>query len=754
MQMKTLRVGWMMAALLFLPLGGGVGFADSIDPGDTVDDTLEFDEPVHRYTFDGDKDDYVTILVLDVDDDDDFYPSIRLEGPYGLFALNTDSRAAMICCFGLPADGEYTIAVTGSGRPGGNYDYVLSFVSSGDENDGGAISYGQTIQAAISPDGDLDGYRFHGHHGDRVRIRVADLQGLSHFHPHVDLVGPDGRVEGDSGDNDAEIDEELDDSGDYTIIIWGGDPDWEGGAYELTLTGPGVIPTPTPTPIPTPTPVPLPDLRVAEADIGPAAPTRLKPGDSVAVSAFIDNLGQPAGPFWVEFWGSRTGGLTLDEFICDSQYVPGLGLLGSYPFEALRPLYTLPDGPYSVVTVVDRPGMVGEWDEGNNRFVIPGKRLLVLRPPANVDLVVQGANVSPKPPQAGQVATFSGTVRNVGAQNSGFFWIEFWRSPDAVYPLLGNMVCDSIPIGDLAPGGAINLGAYPRAIYTGVPLKGRIGIFVDRPDTVNETDETNNYEFTPSAGPPPGDMDLWVSSAADFTPAAPVELQPGSMLSFTVNLINSGPHDTGSFWLEFWGSRTGGVTLDTLLCDSLLVPNLGAVQPVHYSVSRPLYAIPDGPYSVVVVADRLGQVAGDWPGNNRRAIASKRLLMIRPPSQANLKVEGFAFGGSSVLTRGGAVTLAGAVRNVGSQATGPFWIEFWASCNQQYPTLDWFVCDSIWLSGLEPGASVNLSLYPRTLYNTIPPGFYAIGCFVDRDDMVSETDETDNYTFLTGYQVF
>jgi len=730
---------------------------DSIDPGETIKDTLSREEITHEYRFDGDEDDYVTILLLDVDDKDDFRPTIQLSGPRGTIAMDSDSQCALIRSYRLREDGEYSITVSGatlSFFDDEEYDYVLSLISTGDTNDGGVITYGQTIQAAISPDGDLDGYQFHGHDGDHVTIRVTNTSGNSDFTPFVDLVGPDGFVDDDSDDHVAEIHKTLDESGDYTIIVWGGEDEWEGGTYELFLTGPGVVPTPTPTPIPTPTPVPLPDLTISQADASPAAPTRLKPGDPMTLGAFVDNLGQPAEPFWLEFWGSRTGGLTLDAFLADSQYVSGLGVLASYPFEAARALYNIPDGPWSVVMVVDRPGMIGEWNEGNNRFVVPGKRVLVLRPQANVDLVVEGVGVNPMPPQAGHVTNFSGAVRNAGAQNSGSFWIEFWRSGTPVFPQFDNMICDSIFIGDLAPGGSINLGAYPRAIYSGVPLDGQIGVFADRPDTVNETDETNNFQFV-GGNPhnPSGQTDLQVA-AADFSPAAPAEVLPGSNITLSVDLANMGSHETGAFWLEFWGSRTGGLTLDAFLCDSLAVSSLAAGQSIHYPLTRPLYAIPDGPYSVVVVADRIGQVSDSEPLNNRRVIVGKKLLVIRPQTQANPKIEGFAFGSSNAVMRGAIMPLSGIVRNTGSQAAGPFWIEFWASRDQQYPTLDWFVADSIWMSGLAPGASVDLSVYPRQIYGTTPTGPCAIGCFVDRDDKIAETDETDNYIFIGGYQVY
>jgi len=739
------------AALSFAALSGPAARADSIDPGDTISDSFDRFETKHTYKFDGNEDDYVTIIVLDAEDESSFYPMVELSGPYGFCASDTDSRAAMIRCYKLREDGEYKIKVSRMSFFEEGDDYVLSFVSSGDLNDGGEIEPGDSVSGEISPDGDIDAYRFHAQKDDRVTIRVIDLEDDDDFDPYVDLIGPDGLVESDSDDRVAEIvDEELDETGDYTIVVWGGDPEWGGGRYELSLTTPATEPTPTPTP----TPLPLPELRIAHADAGPAAPTRLRPGDDVVLGAYVENLGQPAGPFWLEFWASRTGGLTLDAFVADSQYIPGLGLFGTYPFEQARPLYALPDGPYTVVAVVDRPDMVAEWDESNNRVVIGGKRLLVIRPQSDVDLVVENFGVNPWPPQAGGTVHFSGTVRNAGSQDSGFFWIEFWSSPPTAFPILGAMIADSIGVDNLAPGEAVDLAGYPRTIYWNFTTPCHVGVFADRPDWVNESDETNNYRFVRwDEGASTGATDLAVV-AADFDPAAPSELRPGSAVSFTGQIANLGPAATGPFWLEFWGSRTGGLTLDRFLADSIRIAGLAPGETYQISLTKSLYAIPDGPYTVVVAADRPGQVSDGNRLNNRAVVGRKKLLIIRPQTRANLTIEGFRFGRTKSVTRGQRVTIAGVVKNTGTESCGPFWIEFWGSRNQQYPNLGWYMCDSIWVGGLAPGAQVDLSAYERTVYDSMAQGPCAIGCFVDRTDLVNETDESDNYVFERDYQIY
>jgi hypothetical protein len=156
----------------------------------------------------------------------------------------------------------------------------------------------------------------------------------------------------------------------------------------------------------------------------------------------------------------------------------------------------VPDGPYTVVAVLDRLGQVAESNEGNNRCAVARKRLLVIRPSGGANLVLENFGVTPEPLRRGLGFQPSGRVRNSGTENSGAFWIEFWGSLQQVYPEINFMLCDSIRVNNLAPGQALDLANYPRTVYADVPLVNcAVGCFVDRADQVNETDESDNYQF-------------------------------------------------------------------------------------------------------------------------------------------------------------------------------------------------------------------------------------------------------------------
>jgi hypothetical protein len=321
-------------------------------------------------------------------------------------------------------------------------------------------------------------------------------------------------------------------------------------------------------------------------DIAPVAPRQLSPGDTIARGAFIENLGVDiAGPFWAEVWGSQTGGLTLDRFLADSLLFPH-GLPGngaSYSWVTTAPLASIPDGPYTVVYAVDRRGDVSETNERDNRAVVRAKRLLVIRRQTEVDLAVEGFATSPNPAQDGQTVSFSGRVVNRGAEPSGPFWIEFWGSWDRPYPNLNFFLCDSVFVGNLDAGTSVNLADYPRRLYnvpTGVFM---VGCVADRDDSINELDKTNNYQFVDGqafnappelpAAPLSTAADIQITSA-DFSPAGPMPLAPGDTITLMVRVINGGASATGPFWLEYWGSRDGGLTLSGFLADSDHVANL------------------------------------------------------------------------------------------------------------------------------------------------------------------------------------
>jgi hypothetical protein len=532
------------------------------------------------------------------------------------------------------------------------------------------------------------------------------------------------------------------------------------GGLTITWNGPG---GPLFVPV-TVNVLPWADLFFTQVDIAPTAPVQLRPNDPIAVSALVKN-GEAgwAPPFWIEVWGSRTGGLTLDRFLTDSVIVPSLPSGQVYSWIANVPLYSIPDGAYTVVYVADRTDEVKENNERNNRAVVAGKRIVVVRPQTQVDLAVEGFNVSPA--MTGQMVTFSGRVVNRGTEPSGPFWIEFWGSGEKPFPALNFFLCDSIYVESLDGSATIELSQYSRYLYyyKGVPPFGTFTIccFADRDDSINELDETNNYQFvdgvTFSEWPTRESNPIHVPSqdiqvvSADFSPAAPTQLAPGDPVTFTVDLANPGLWYFEPFWLEYWGSRDGGVTLSDFLCVSDVVTDLSGALSLRVTTTKALWGIPDGPYTVVVFANRPNIGYDEWPRNNRYAVPRKRLLVIRPQTGADLTVR---LGDVQIVGSPPQIVFSNLqVYNGGTANSGQFWVEFWlCPGDADYPWLDRFARDSIQMDNLDP-ATVDVYYGQSFLYDSVPAGEYSLIVFVDRLDQVIETDETNNYVLLRHFVI-
>ncbi|MCX8035722.1 MAG: M6 family metalloprotease domain-containing protein [Candidatus Sumerlaeia bacterium] len=648
--------------------------------------------------------------------------------------------------------------------------------------------------------------------------------------------------------------------------------------------------------------------------------TLFRPGDSLNYYLHIlnrdDNFPRTrhcenAGAFNMEFWASRTGGLTLDHMIATTVRATSAPANNQTAYSGVASLTSAPDGVYSLTVTLDRLNEVRESAERDNLWPSGRQKILLIRPNTDADIIVQNFSFGPNWAARGDALQLGGQVINQGTAATGPFWIEFWGSfdrPDKPYPTLDFFLCDSIPVPNLAPGQSVSLAGYARTRYR-IPThdmlqKFTVVCFADRNDQVNEQIETNNYQtvgplyFSTTTGarlasaqtlaaapapepepaprapvpvipaqselpelairvttvtatgqPAPNDLMIhltvknwtmttatqsvarvavsndmtispddffWVSDIAvpllppleEFSTQIPVtapnvpqglyrvlsqcdvnnqvaevsetnnvfyagpaivgvdlafdfftytELhdaqvsnfnvrfsEPGTSMTVAVRVFNRGLWPvTNYYWLEFWGSRNGGFSLDEFLSDSRIMPPMGPLAIFDYMDTKKIWSVPDGRYTVMAVADRPNAVGEVFENNNRIAVAGKRLLELRPIRNMNLALYNFRFAPDPVR-RGDWIKFNGTVVNDSGEYSGPFWIEFWAS-RSTFPQLDFQICDSIYIETLRPGQQVFLQPYQRRLYRDIPAGRFDVICIVDRPDNISEDDESDNY---------
>jgi hypothetical protein len=220
-------------------------------------------------------------------------------------------------------------------------------------------------------------------------------------------------------------------------------------------------------------------------------------------------------------------------------------------------------------------------------------------------------------------------------------------------------------------------------------------------------------------------------------------LMPKDVIPLDVQIENRGTSITGPFWVEFFAVPLDLSGPPGFLVDSLPIVNLAPGERRNQQIERAVYALGDGEYSLLVIADRLNMVYESDEENNRFAPAGKTLRVANRPATANLYIGGFGVTGLR-FRRGCKIDFTGLIANNGARPCGRFTIEFWLARDANDHDGRIPACDPIAVESLAPYEIFDLSDYPRNLREAIPAGRYCIGCTVDARDAVFETSELDN----------
>jgi hypothetical protein len=367
------------------------------------------------------------------------------------------------------------------------------------------------------------------------------------------------------------------------------------------------------------------------------------------------------------------------------------------------------------------------------------------------ELTVRASTVTLSPQGPPLYLEVSATVHNWGQTTAPASSVNVYLSNDMLSSPNDYLWVAGLRV-PLLPPGREALVAAP----TGPPSlpQGQYYMFA-RCDALNEVAESHEENNAFLAGPVINGPDLAIQhfTYSEWQPKSVPSLgvqysEPGSSVTIALRIVNRGILPTvGAYWLELWGSRTGGLTLNEFLSDSRFMPGLGALGHQDLLDVKRLLSIPDGPYTVTVVLDRTNRIAEVFEANNRMAVARKRLVELRAIRPTNLRVQMFRFA-PNPIQRGDVLKWNGSIINDSPEFSGSFWIEFWGSRNRGMPTLDFPLCESIFIENLRPGQQVFLQPYLRSVYENGPTGDIAVICVVDRPDHIPESNEADNFSIV------
>ena len=257
----------------------------------------------------------------------------------------------------------------------------------------------------------------------------------------------------------------------------------------------------------------------------------------------------------------------------------------------------IPSGTYYIGAVVDTPNSVNEFDETNNTKA--GNQITVSR-----DLTVSAVSGT----ITNGKLNYSATIKNVGNVATASTYLNIYLSTDNTISFSDHYVT-AVFIVPLASGaettvtGAIDI---PTKIPSGTYY---IGAVVDTPNSVNESDETNN---TKAGNQTTVSRDLNVSAVSGTI--------TNGKLNYSATINNVGNVATASTYLNIYLSTDNTISFSDHYVTAVFIGPLasGAETTVTGAVDIPT-EIPNGTYYIGSIVDTPNSVNESDETNNTLA---------------------------------------------------------------------------------------------------------------------------------------
>ncbi len=469
--------------------------------------------------------------------------------------------------------------------------------------------------------------------------------------------------------------------------------------------------------------------------------TTVEAGQPLSFTDAVANQGvAPAGPFTVGLYLSSDAQVDLTDRRVGWRALAGLGVGETSTSATQLALPTdVPAGLYTVGLIADDTDAVVEGSEANNTIVAAGQ-LEVTAPPLP-DITPVSLSFGPSVVETGGTITIADEVTNQGVVAAPPFHVGLYLSTNSVLSvsdvLVGERWVDGLAVG--ATSQAITEVTLPAGLPGGTWY---VGLIVDDAAAVPETAEGDNALLAAGtldvvAGPDPR-PDLVVEELS-FSPPS---VQPGDPLVISNTVRNVGTLSSGGFRVGFYLSGDETVTTEDLLIGSRTIFDLpigfGSAQSFPYTLPADL---PTGFYTVGAIADDLGEVEESDEDNNVRAVPGLLEVFVPPPPAPDLVVASVSIAPTS-LAPGEDLTIDDVVRNDGDLDAPAFLVTYLLSLDE-FESDDDLVLGTRVVQPLAPGDS-------STGATTLPvpagtaPGTWRVVAVADRDELVPESDETQN----------
>jgi subtilase family serine protease len=455
--------------------------------------------------------------------------------------------------------------------------------------------------------------------------------------------------------------------------------------------------------------------------------------------------GAASPEFYVGIFLSADPVISESDTLIGYRYVPGLapGASSSDATVATIP-GNLQPGTYYIGAIADNfhlylydPEYEYSWvvynnakesDETNN--ALAGNQITITGPDLTMTSVSGPANGL-----AGKPVVISNAVTASGG-GTGPFSVGFYLSKDSIITTsdtyLGNRF-----IAGLAPGAsdaADTTFTIPANLAPGTYY---IGAIADYQNQVSESNEANNAlagnQIT-ILGP-----DLTMTAVS-----GPASAATGSSITVSNTVsANASSGNSPGFSIGIYLSTDPTITTSDILIGSRYVSSLaaGASSAANTTITIPA-SVPGGTYYIGAIADYTNAVKESEESNN--SLAGNQITILGP----DLTVT--AVSGPASAATGSSITVSNTVSANASGGIPPgFYVGIYLSADNVITSSDIFI-GYRYVSGLTPGASSTADT-TITIPTTAPAGTYYIGVIADYNNVVKESDETNNG--LAGNQI-
>ena len=457
------------------------------------------------------------------------------------------------------------------------------------------------------------------------------------------------------------------------------------------------------------------------------------PDSVVRVDFTVENRGaQAAGAFRIAIYHSdgvvvpkrgnvtRIGAVVVDKGLAAGKSATFSTRVTLPPCEKCR--------PGSVYAFADAWGTVLESSEDNNFKATP----IEIAPDYKPNLRVEGVKVSPDRGPAARSVQLTAVVKNESAFAAhGPLKLGVYCSDDSEMSK-SDLVLSSWRV-EAVPGGGQVAVSRKVDVDTRCPIRGQhveLGVVADIDDVVGESNESDNAESTA----------YWVFRSPDLVPgqlaASRDAAPPGARLVLSYRVQNEGKTAAVPFKVGAYLSKDAKIDATDKLADTFEIGSLAAQTTsgtLHQELTVP--ELPSGNYWVGVIVDVDDKNGELKERNNLKAIP----FAVRKVDLTDR----YFFLDKSSAQPGDPLELRFALRNTGTDASGPFTVAFYFSADPRLDSKDERLGEYQYKKlgkGAETGEHVIATRVPAAAAQ----GYRYLLMAVDDGDAVAETDEYDN----------